>query len=91
MHISIVRFPTLTAELDKDYRDWFASSNDQLRGTAGLKGRRLLPSASTPLRTAVRIRPPKLMCTFTVERSAGAGSARFSAIQCGYHTKGTPS
>lgn len=42
MHISIVRFPTVTAELDKDYRDWFASSNDQLRGTAGLKGRRLL-------------------------------------------------
>jgi hypothetical protein len=42
MHISIVRFPTVTAELDKEYRDWFASSNDLLRGTAGLKGRRLL-------------------------------------------------
>lgn len=42
MHISIVRFPTVTAELDKDFRDWFASSNDQLRGTAGLKVRRLL-------------------------------------------------
>ncbi len=45
MHISIVRFPTVTAELDKDFRDWFASSNDQLRGTAGLKGRRLLRAA----------------------------------------------
>ena len=42
MHISIVRFPTVTDELDKDFRDWFASSNDQLRGSAGLKGRRLL-------------------------------------------------
>lgn len=42
MHTSIVRFPTVTDELDKDFRDWFASSNDQLRGTAGLKGRRLL-------------------------------------------------
>ncbi len=27
MHISIVRFPTVTDELDKDFRDWFASSN----------------------------------------------------------------
>ena len=42
MHISIVRFPTVTAEQDRYFRDWFDSSNDQLRGTAGLKGRRLL-------------------------------------------------
>ncbi|MHB8184592.1 MAG: hypothetical protein ACYDDU_00645 [Dermatophilaceae bacterium] len=45
-------FPTVPAELDKDFRDWFAWSNDQLREfawsndqlreTAGLKGRRLL-------------------------------------------------
>ena len=42
MHISIVRFPTVSADLDKDFRNWFDSSNDQLRGTAGLKGRRLL-------------------------------------------------
>ncbi len=42
MHISIVRFPTVTDEQDKDFRDWFTSSNDQLRGSAGLKGRRLL-------------------------------------------------
>lgn len=42
MHISIVRFPTVTDELDKDFRDWFTSSDGQLRGSAGLKGRRLL-------------------------------------------------
>lgn len=42
MHISIVRFPTVTDKLDKDFRDWFASSNDQLRGSAGLRGRRLM-------------------------------------------------
>ena len=42
MHIAIARFPTVPAERDKDFRDWFAWSNDQLRETAGLKARRLL-------------------------------------------------
>lgn len=42
MHIAIARFPAVPAEHDKDFRDWFAWSNDQLRGMAGLRGRRLL-------------------------------------------------
>lgn len=42
MHIAIARFPTVPAERDQDFRDWFAWSNDQLRDTAGLKARRLL-------------------------------------------------
>ena len=42
MHIAIARFPTVPAERDRDFRDWFAWSNDQLRETAGLKARRLL-------------------------------------------------
>ena len=45
MHIAIARFPTVPAERDKDFRDWFAWSNDQLRETAGLKARRLLCAA----------------------------------------------
>jgi len=45
MHIAIARFPAVPAGRDKDFRDWFASSNDQLRETAGLKGRRLLRAA----------------------------------------------
>ena len=39
MHIALARFP---AELDRDFRDWFAWANDQLSETAGLKNRRLL-------------------------------------------------
>jgi heme-degrading monooxygenase HmoA len=42
MHIAIARFPAVPAERDKDFRDWFAWSNDQLRGMVGLRGRRLL-------------------------------------------------
>ncbi len=42
MHIAIARFPTVPAERDQDFREWFAWSNDQLRDTAGLKARRLL-------------------------------------------------
>lgn len=42
MHIAIARFPAVPAERDKDFRDWFAWSNGQLREIAGLKGRRLL-------------------------------------------------
>ena len=32
MHIAIARFPPVPAEHDNDFRDWFAWSNDQLRG-----------------------------------------------------------
>ena len=39
MHIALARFP---AELDRDFRDWFAWANDQLSETAGLKNRGLL-------------------------------------------------
>jgi len=42
MHIAIARFPAVPAERDRDFRDWFAWSNDQLRGMGGLRGRRLL-------------------------------------------------
>jgi len=42
MYIAIARFPAVPAERDRDFRDWFAWSNDQLRGMAGLRGRRLL-------------------------------------------------
>ena len=42
MYIAIARFPPVPAERDKDFRDWFAWSNDQLREVAGLKARRLL-------------------------------------------------
>lgn len=42
MHIAIARFPAVPAEHDKDFRDWFAWSNDQLRAMVGLRGRRLL-------------------------------------------------
>jgi hypothetical protein len=45
MHIAIARFPAVPPERDKDSRDWFASSNDQMRETAGLKGRHLLRAA----------------------------------------------
>ena len=52
MHIAIARFPAVPAGRDKDFRDWFAWSNDQLRGMAGLRGRRLL-RASDGLYTAL--------------------------------------
>jgi len=42
MHIAIAQFAVVPAHLDKDFRDWFARSNDQLRGMAGLRSRRLL-------------------------------------------------
>ena len=44
MHIAIARFPAVPAERDKDFREWFAWSNDQLRTMVGLRGRRLLRS-----------------------------------------------
>ena len=42
MHIAITRFPAVPAERDKDFRDWFARSNEQLHAVVGLRGRRLM-------------------------------------------------
>ena len=42
MHIAIARFPAVPPEHDRDFRDWFAWSNDQFREMAGLRSRRLL-------------------------------------------------
>jgi len=42
VHIAITRFPAVPAERDKDFRDWFVRSNEQLRAMVGLRGRRLL-------------------------------------------------
>ena len=42
MHIAITRFPAVPAERDKDFRDWFARSNEQLRAVVGLRGLRLM-------------------------------------------------
>jgi hypothetical protein len=42
VHIAITRFPAVPAERDKDFRDWFARSNEQLRAVVGLRGRRLM-------------------------------------------------
>jgi len=44
VHIAIARFPAVPAERDKDFREWFAWSNDQLRTMVGLRGRCLLRS-----------------------------------------------
>lgn len=41
MYVAIAQF-TVPTERDKDFRDWFARSNVQLRETAGLISRRLL-------------------------------------------------
>jgi len=42
MHIAIARFPMVPAARDREFLEWFAWSNEQLRDTAGLKARRLL-------------------------------------------------
>jgi hypothetical protein len=42
MYVAIAQFPTVPAERDMDFLDWFALANDQLRETAGLISRRLL-------------------------------------------------
>ena len=45
MYIAIASFAAVPAERDQDFRDWFASSNKVLRGSVGLKTRRLLRAA----------------------------------------------
>lgn len=45
MFVAVVRFPPVPAERDAEFRAWFAWSNEQLRDSAGLAGRRLLRDA----------------------------------------------
>lgn len=45
MYIAIARFPAVLDGQENDFQDWFAWSNEQLRGTTGLKARRLLRAA----------------------------------------------
>ena len=42
MYVAVVHFPPIPAQRDSEFRAWFAWSNDQLRDSAGLVGRRLL-------------------------------------------------
>jgi len=66
MYISIASFAVVPAERDQDFRDWFASSNNVLRGSAGLKTRRLLRAADgsyTALTEHERAPAPSRPCT----------------------------
>ena len=75
MHIAIARFPAVPAERDKDFREWFAGSNDQLRTMVGLRGRRLL-------------RSPDGSCTALVEHDCAnsfAARPRAQAISMIHH------
>ena len=45
MFVAVVHFPPVPASRDAEFRAWFAWSNDQLRDSAGLAGRRLLRGA----------------------------------------------
>lgn len=42
MFVALVRFPTVPAERDGEFVDWFNWSNGALRETSGLRQRRLL-------------------------------------------------
>jgi heme-degrading monooxygenase HmoA len=42
MFVTLARSPEVPFEREAEFRAWFAGSNGQLRGIAGLKGRRLL-------------------------------------------------
>jgi heme-degrading monooxygenase HmoA len=42
MFIAIVRFPKVSSEQDKEFREWFEWSNQLLRNSPGLISRRLL-------------------------------------------------
>lgn len=46
MFIALVRFPDIPSDRDEAFRDWFTWSNQQLAGTDGLHGRRLLRSTN---------------------------------------------
>src|SRR3546814_3443481 len=45
MFVAVVHFPPVPAQRDAALRAWFAWSNEQLRDSAGLAGRRLLRGA----------------------------------------------
>jgi len=45
MFVAVVNFPPVPAQRDAEFRAWFAWSNEQLRDSAGLAGRRLLRDA----------------------------------------------
>ncbi|MDQ2756817.1 MAG: hypothetical protein M3Y71_09675 [Actinomycetota bacterium] len=45
MFIAIAKLPEVPTERDVEFQAWFAWSNDQLRDTDGLRGRRLLRAA----------------------------------------------
>jgi len=45
MFVAVVHFPPVPASRDAEFRAWFAWSNEQLRDSAGLAGRRLLRNA----------------------------------------------
>ena len=42
MFIALVRFPDIPTDRDTEFQNWFAWSNEQLTGAAGLRSRRLL-------------------------------------------------
>lgn len=42
MFVAIARFPEVPTDRQEEFQAWFAWSNDQLRETDGLEGRRLL-------------------------------------------------
>jgi len=45
MFVAVVNFPPVPTQRDAEFRAWFAWSNEQLRDSAGLAGRRLLRDA----------------------------------------------
>jgi len=71
MHVAIARFPAVPAERDNDFRDWFTWSNDQLRGTEGLKTRRLLRA---PDGTYTALVEHESAATFAAMHNAEAGT-----------------
>ena len=77
MHIAIARFPAVPAGRDQDFRDWFASSNDQLREMAGLKGRRLLQAADG---SYVALMEHESLNSFAATRTATAVSMIHSGL-----------
>ena len=88
MHIAIAQFPPVPAEHDNDFRDWFAWSNDQLRG-AGEGRSSGWPAAEQhpPQRAAQEMargghRSGCFGCMFIRQRSAG-GPARAGTGEVG--------
>ena len=45
MFVAVVHFPPVPVSRDAEFRAWFAWSNEQLRDSTGLAGRRLLRNA----------------------------------------------